>query len=152
VSQTQFTPVESGPLDAILETALYVKDLAAAEHFYASVLGLAKIFSVPHRQLVFRVGQSILLIFNPEHTTREQIIINGGAIPLHGARGAGHTAFRVQRDQLDLWRTRLRTGGVAIESELSWPNGAHSIYFRDPEGNSLEFATPDLWREMAGVI
>ena len=37
------------------------------------------------------------------------------------------------------------TKGVAIESEVSWPNGGHSIYIRDPAGNSLEFATPDIW-------
>ena len=26
-----------------------------------------------------------------------------------------------------------------------WPNGARSIYVRDPAGNSLEFAEPALW-------
>jgi len=129
----------------VLETALYVDNLQTAEHFYGNILGLPKIFTVPGRQLVFRCEESILLIFDPTHTERNQITINGGAIPLHGARGAGHMAFRVSKEQLNAWREHLRAKGVAIESEVSWPNGAHSIYFRDPAGNSLEFATPDIW-------
>src|SRR5678815_286572 len=128
----------------VLETSLYVDNLQAAERFYSDILGLQKIFSVPERQLVFRCEDSILLIFDPAHTERNQMTINGGAIPLHGTRGAGHMAFRVSKEQLNAWRDRLRAKGVAIESEINWPNGAHSIYFRDPAGNSLEFATPDI--------
>jgi len=129
----------------VLETTLYVDNLQTAEHFYGNILGLPKIFTVPGRQLVFRCEESILLIFDPTHTERNQMTINGGAIPLHGARGAGHMAFRVSKEQLNAWREHLRAKGVAIESEVSWPNGAHSIYFRDPAGNSIEFATPDIW-------
>jgi catechol 2,3-dioxygenase-like lactoylglutathione lyase family enzyme len=43
------------------------------------------------------------------------------------------------------WRERLEAHGVAIESVARWPRGGRSIYFRDPAGNSLELATPDLW-------
>src|SRR6267154_3247084 len=130
----------------VLETSLYVDNLQAAERFYGDILGLPKIFTVPGRQLVFRCEDSILLIFDPTHTERNQMTINGGAIPLHGARGAGHMAFQVSKEQLNAWREHLRAKVVAIESEVSWSNGAHSIYFRDLAGNSLEFATPDLWR------
>jgi hypothetical protein len=35
---------------------------------------------------------------------------------------------------------------VAIESEVSWPGGGRSLYVRDPAGNSLEFASADIWR------
>jgi len=129
----------------VLETSLYVNDLDKADQFYGNVLALPKIFSVPGRQLVFRCQDSILLIFKPEHTERERVVINGGAIPLHGAHGPGHMAFRVVRDELESWRAYFRQTGVAIESEVSWPNGAHSIYFRDPAGNSLELATPNMW-------
>src|SRR6267154_3376168 len=130
----------------VLDTALYVDNLQTAERFYGDILGLPKIFAVPGRQLVFRCEDSILLIFDPTHTERNQMTINGGAIPLHGTRGAGHMAFRVSKEQLNAWREHLRAKAVAIESEVSWPNGAHSIYFRDPAGNSLEFATPDIWK------
>jgi catechol 2,3-dioxygenase-like lactoylglutathione lyase family enzyme len=144
-TRTGGTPGFSG----ILETALYVDDLEKAENFYRHVLGLEKIFSVPGRQLVFRCQESILLIFNPGHTERERTVINGGTIPLHGARGAGHAAFRVAKSDLESWRKYFREVAVLVESEVSWPNGAHSIYFRDPAGNSLELATPDMWTTWA---
>ena len=136
------TPALSG----ILETAVYVDNLESAERFYGGVLGLTKIFTVPGRQLVFRLQEGILLVFDAHQTQREQVVINGGAIPLHGAFGAGHVAFRVDKSELETWRSHFRATGVAIESEVPWPNGAHSIYFRDPAGNSLELATPDMWR------
>lgn len=132
--------------EGVLETALYVDDLENAEQFYGGILGLPKIYSVPGRQLVFRCGEGVLLIFDPKQTERDPIMINGGKIPLHGTRGAGHMAFRVTNERLMAWRDCLRANHVAIESEVMWPNGAHSIYFRDPAGNSLEFATPDIWR------
>ena len=136
------TPALSG----IFETALYVDNLESAERFYGGVLGLTKIFTVPGRQLVFRLQEGILLVFDAHQTQREQVVINGGAIPLHGALGAGHMAFRVDKSELETWRSHFRATGVAIESEVAWPNGAHSIYFRDPAGNSLELATPDMWK------
>jgi catechol 2,3-dioxygenase-like lactoylglutathione lyase family enzyme len=142
-------PNNKGPaltaLSGVLETALYAHDLEAAERFYRGVLGLAKILSVPNRHLAFRCQESVLLIFNPQNTERERVMINGRPIPLHGSRGEGHMAFRVGKSELDAWRQHFRSTGVPIESEVSWPNGAHSIYFRDPAGNSLELATPDMW-------
>ena len=48
----------------------------------------------------------------------------------------------------DVWMEaagRLEEAGVAIEADFRWPNGARSIYFRDPAGNSLEIAEPKLW-------
>jgi len=132
----------------VLETALYVDDLDVAESFYGDVLGLTKISSVPGRMLAFRCQESVLLLFDPQSTRRERVVVNGGAIPLHGARGAGHMAFRVAKSELEALRQYFRAAGVVVESEVSWPNGAHSIYFRDPAGNSLELATPDMWTKM----
>jgi catechol 2,3-dioxygenase-like lactoylglutathione lyase family enzyme len=140
-SERSGAPVFNG----VLETSLYVDNLEKAEQFYGRILGLPKIFSVPGRQLVFRCGAGVLLIFDPKQTQGEQMTVNGGAIPLHGTQGAGHMALRIAKEQLGACREHLRSNSVAIESEISWPNGAHSIYFRDPAGNSLEFATPDIW-------
>lgn len=135
-------------LSEVLETALYVDDLDRAERFYGGILGLTKIFSVPGRQLVFRCGSAVLLIFDPKRTEGEQMMINGGKIPLHGAHGAGHLAFRATKEKLNAWREQLSVKGVVIESEITWPNGAQSIYFRDPAGNSLEFVTPEIWNSV----
>ena len=48
--------------DGILEAALYVDDLDAAERFYGEVLALEKIQRVADRHVFFRVGPSVLLL------------------------------------------------------------------------------------------
>ncbi|MFG3768367.1 VOC family protein, partial [Klebsiella pneumoniae] len=48
---------------AILESALYVTDLEAAETFYADILGLEQIGKVAGRHVFFRCGQGVLLLF-----------------------------------------------------------------------------------------
>lgn len=138
-------PVVAMPIQGVLETCLYVPDLDAAEPFYADLLGLELIAHAPGRHLFFRCGEGVLLLFNPEHTRAEQTTVGGALIPLHGAEGAGHVAFRVNESALPAWRERLQQAGVAIESEVIWPGGGHSLYLRDPAGNSIELATPALW-------
>lgn len=130
--------------DAILETALYATDLAAAEGFYGGFLGLPVIAWVPGRHVFFRVGAGVLLVFNPDVT--EKPAANPALpVPAHGARGPGHVCFASGRAELAEWRVRLQAAGVAIEAEFDWPNGARSLYVRDPAGNSVEFAEPRLW-------
>lgn len=130
---------------AVLETALYCDDLEDAEAFYVEVLGMAPLAREPGRHVFFRCGEGMLLLFNPDVTEDERAPDSGEPVPVHGARGPGHMAFRADRDELERWKERLESKGVPIERETDWPNGARSIYFRDPAGNSLEFATPDLW-------
>ncbi len=60
-------------------------------------------------------------------------------------------AFRVAEEELAPWRSHLHATGVNIESEVTWPNGARSVYFRDPAGNSLELATPNMWQFEKGT-
>ena len=132
------------PPSQVLETALYTDDLDAAEAFYGGVLGLETITRAGNRHVFYRCGPGVLLIFNPEET---EIHYKEGQLPVppHGARGPGHLCFRAEAAELDEWRTRLEAAGVAIESDMEWPQGGRSIYFRDPSGNSLEFAEARIW-------
>ena len=129
---------------AILETAVYASDLAAAEAFYGGLLGLPMLDRVEGRHVFFRVGPGVLLIFNPDAT---EVPSGNPAVPLpaHGARGPGHVCFSASRDEIAGWRTQFQNAGVAVEAEFDWPNGARSLYVRDPGGNSVEFAEPRLW-------
>ncbi len=132
-------------LQAILEAALYGDDLDAAEQFYTEVCGLEVISRDPVRQVFFRCGPTVVLFFDPAHTADSVRHVAGAAIPTHGTRGPGHLCFRVAADTRDHWRKHLEQHGVTVESEVDWPGGGWSIYFRDPAGNSLEFATARLW-------
>lgn len=124
----------------ILETCLYVDDLDRAEEFYSGVLGLELESKVAGRHVFFRCGQAMFLLFNPNATRQAT-----GDVPTHGAQGPGHVAFGTSQDELPAWRAQLEAHGVAIETDLTWPSGAHSLYFRDPAGNSVELATPSVW-------
>ena len=124
----------------VLESCLYADDLATARIFYTKVLGLKVHSQVPGRHLFFRCGDGMFLLFNPHATSQST-----GSIPTHGAHGPGHIAFAVQKADLPAWRERLLQNDVAIEAEITWPSGGCSIYFRDPAGNSVEFATPQTW-------
>lgn len=126
----------------VLETALYAPDLDAAEAFYGPVLGFEKIMRDGNRHIFYRCGSGVLLIFNPAETS-----VPGGPLPIpaHGTTGPGHVCFRAEPGEIDTWRERLMEHGIEIESDFEWPQGGHSIYFRDPAGNSLEFAEPRIW-------
>ncbi|WP_163265018.1 VOC family protein [Chelativorans alearense] len=130
---------------AILEAALYVSDLREAERFYGEVLGLERIAKAEGRHVFFRCGNAVVLLFNPDAT---EVPPAPGArlpVPPHGARGEGHLCFAAGAEEIEAWRERLEAAGIAVEADFEWPNGGRSIYFRDPFGNSLEFAEPRIW-------
>lgn len=131
-------------LEGMLETALYARDLDQAEAFYEDVLGLEKIARAGNRHVFFRCGPGVLLIFNPDETVKLPAP-EALQVPPHGTTGQGHACFRVSGRNIDAMAARLTAAGVAIESEVRWPNGGRSIYFRDPDGNSLECADPKIW-------
>jgi catechol 2,3-dioxygenase-like lactoylglutathione lyase family enzyme len=128
----------------VLETILYAKDLAAAQAFYRDVLGLEPFSIAPGRHLFYRFSDHMLLIFNPDATSRPRAP-DDLPIPPHGSHGPGHVCFRATARELDAWRRRLEDKGVKVEADFEWPKGGRSIYFRDPAGNSLEFAEPRIW-------
>jgi len=127
-----------------LETALYAADLDAAEAFYGATLGLAKVIRAGDRHVFFRLDGAMLLVFNPAETAHPPAP-DALPVPPHGAHGPGHVAFAATLAEIDALRARLDAAGVAIEADFTWPNGARSLYVRDPAGNSVEFAEPRLW-------
>lgn len=132
------------PLSGVLEAALYVEDLDAAEGFYGGILGLERILRVDGRHVFFRAGASIVLCFIPEATRRppaEEAL----PVPPHGAKGPGHLCFASPPETMDALRAHLEAAGIAIEADFHWPHGPRSLYVRDPAGNSVEFADPALW-------
>lgn len=132
------------PPAAILEAALYAGDLDAAEDFYHGLLGMEVIQRIGTRHVFFRCGDAVLLVFNPEETMKPPA---NPALPVppHGARGPGHICFAMTRSGISQMRSRLTAAGLPVEAEFDWPHGPRSLYLRDPAGNSVEFAEPQLW-------
>lgn len=131
-------------LNGVLETGLYVDDLAKARAFYEDVMGLRAMF-MDDRLAAYPVGpRSVLLLFQ-KGLTDQPLDTPGGTIPPHGGGGQLHYAFAISADQEKAWLTRLADHDIAVESTVSWRKGARSIYFRDPDGHLVELATPGLW-------
>ncbi len=129
----------------ILESALYVDDLNAAEAFYGGLLGLEKIDRIGNRHVFYHCGDGVLLLFNPAETVKPAS--NPALpVPVHGSHGDGHVCFAASAAELDAIRRDLEAAGLTIEADFRWPgSNARSIYVRDPAGNSIEFAEPRLW-------
>jgi catechol 2,3-dioxygenase-like lactoylglutathione lyase family enzyme len=123
---------------SVLETGLYARDLDAAERFYHGVLGLEVLLREEGRHVFFRCGTGTVLVFKPGATQMSD------TVP-HGSVGAGHVAFAVDTDQLMAWRRHFPAHGIEVEHIERWGEGKRSLYVRDPAGNSVELATPNLW-------
>ncbi len=130
---------------AILESALYVTDLDAAEEFYGTVMGLEPIAKVPGRHVFFRCGAGVLLLFSAEATRQPPAPDARLPVPPHGTNGQGHLCFSATADEIERWKAHLEANGIGVEADFKWPKGGRSIYFRDPSGNSLECAEPEIW-------
>lgn len=134
------------PVLGTLESALYAGDLDAATAFWRDVMGLRPFQAVPGRHVFFRVADGqVLLVFNADATEKPPRPDARLPVPPHGARGPGHFCLAVAPERLDDWRAHLAAHGVAVEADFRWPNGARSLYVRDPAGNSIELADPAIW-------
>ncbi|MDA4845194.1 VOC family protein [Hoeflea poritis] len=128
----------------VLETALYARDLDAAERFYGEFLGLEKVTRMGDRHVFFRCGRGMVLIFNPDESIKPPQN-PAMPVPVHGAIGEGHLCFGATDKELEAIEKTLVSANVEIEADFRWPGGGRSIYVRDPAGNSIEFAEPRIW-------
>jgi catechol 2,3-dioxygenase-like lactoylglutathione lyase family enzyme len=131
-------------LNGVLETSLYVDDLARSAAFYRGLFDL-EVLTADERLCALSVaGRQVLLLFRKGMSAAPSVL-PGGTIPGHDGDGRLHLAFAVAAADLPAWEERLRQLGVAIESTVTWPRGGRSIYFRDPDGHLVELATPGVW-------
>ncbi len=100
--------------EGILETVLYAGDLQAIENFYREILEMEPFAKQAGRQLFYRCGNQVLLIFDPD-TTRQPPKPGALPVPPHGATGEGHVCFRASAPDIEAWRQRLIENGVEIE-------------------------------------
>jgi catechol 2,3-dioxygenase-like lactoylglutathione lyase family enzyme len=132
----------------LLETALYLDDVGQGVRFYQDLFGFPLLSGSTQRDTIFAAleapGHAVLLFFK-KGANAQPIDTGGGMIPPHGGEGRLHLAFSISTSSYESWKTQLTARNIKIESEVQWPKGGRSLYFRDPERNLVELATPGLW-------
>ena len=129
------------------DVARYVADIERTAGFYRRMFGFPTLLESDRLIALDVSGRSVLLLF-PEGGTNEPFPVPGGTglIPPHGGSPGGyHFAFAIAAEDMEAWQGRLESEGVAVESIVTWPGGAKSLYFRDPDGNLAELITPGFW-------
>jgi catechol 2,3-dioxygenase-like lactoylglutathione lyase family enzyme len=139
-----YNPRTMPTISGILETALYVADVARAAAFYESLFGFARMTD-DSRFCALRVPSNQVLLLFKQGASTHPMPTSGGIIPPHDGHGQLHLAFSCSVAELPEWESRLLAMNVPIESRVHWDRGGTSIYFRDPDDNLVEIATPGVW-------
>jgi catechol 2,3-dioxygenase-like lactoylglutathione lyase family enzyme len=134
-------------IDRVLEIALYVEDMGRAVEFYRRVFRFAVLAksAQPDRLTALDVGKTQVLLLSKKGASVEAVATPGGKIPPCDGGGNSHLAFPIETNELKDWEEWLAENHVVIESTVRWDRGGQSLYFRDPDGNLLELATPGVW-------
>jgi catechol 2,3-dioxygenase-like lactoylglutathione lyase family enzyme len=128
----------------VLETSLYVDDVARSIDFYQSLFGFEKLVADDRFCALNVRGEQVLLLFR-KRATLEPMIMPGGILPPHDGDGQTHLAFTIAAEDEAEWAQLLANANVPIESRVTWPRGGFSLYFRDPDGHLLELVSPGCW-------
>lgn len=124
--------------DGILESSLYVSDLARSRCFYEEIFGFRIIVDFGERGCAIEAGpKQVLLLFKKGASRAIQ--------SPHDGDGELHIAFAIPPTQLDEWEAWLQTKKIPVEEKRQWELGGWSLYFRDPDRHLIEVATPGVW-------
>ena len=108
----------------LLHIALLTRDLKRTEQFYTEILNLQVAFRVPPNMVFLRTpGSKDLVNFVG---TKQRISPN---------RALQHFGFKITRAGLSRLEKRLKERKVEIDGR----RGKTAIYFRDPNGYSIEY-------------
>jgi catechol 2,3-dioxygenase-like lactoylglutathione lyase family enzyme len=124
--------------DGILESSLYVADVARSAQFYERIFGFRVISDFGGRGCAIQAGnRQVLLLFKK----RGSIAIQSP----HDGDGELHLAFAIRAEDLARWEAWLAENEISVEEKRKWDLGGCSIYFRDPDRHLIEIATPGVW-------
>lgn len=129
----------------LLESSLYVDDVARSADFYRKLFGFEILIQDQRFCAMSVAGKQVLLLFRKGSSTNV-MVIPGGNIPPHDGSGQTHFAFSIPAAELSAWEANLARNNVPIESRVQWERGGQSLYFRDPDGNLAELVTPGCWQ------
>jgi len=124
--------------DGILESALYVSDIARSVRFYQETFGFSVISDFGPRGCAMHAGPHQVLLLFKKGASRE-------ITSPHDGDGELHLAFAISAAELANWESWLARKGIHVEEKRAWELGGTSLYFRDPDRHLLELATPGVW-------
>ena len=110
--------------------ALFVRDMAACEHFYVELLGMAEEWRPDENNVYLSSGGDNLALHQADlQQTRDE-----------SAQRLDHIGFFLETaDAVDDWFAWLRENDVRMRTEpRTHRDGARSFYCRDPEGNVVQ--------------
>lgn len=125
--------------EGILESSLYVSDLARSSQFYKKIFGFRIIGDFSGRGCALEAGDRQVLLLFKKGASRDM------QTP-HDGEGELHLAFAIRAETLADWEAWLGENGIAVEERRAWELGGHSLYFRDPDRHLIEIATPGVWQ------
>lgn len=124
--------------EGILESSLYVDDVARSARFYEKIFGFRVISDFGGRGCAMEAGtRQVLLLFMKSGSRAMQTP--------HYGDGELHVAFAIRPGELAAWEDWLAENGIIVEEKRAWDLGGQSIYFRDPDRHLIEIATPGVW-------
>lgn len=124
--------------EGILESSLYVSDVAGSARFYETIFGFRVISDFGERGCAMKAGnRQVLLLFKKGGS-------RAGSTP-HDGDGELHVAFAIPTAELANWEAWLAENGIAVEEKRTWELGGTSLYFRDLDRHLIEVATPGVW-------
>jgi catechol 2,3-dioxygenase-like lactoylglutathione lyase family enzyme len=124
--------------EGILESSLYVDDVANSARFYERIFGFRIISDFGARGCAMQAGnRQVLLLFKKGASRQIQ--------SPHDGDGELHVAFAIPLSELANWEVWLDENRIAMEEKRTWDFGGESIYFRDPDRHLIEIATPGVW-------
>ena len=122
----------------ILESSLYVSDVANSAQFYEKIFGFQVINDFGERGCAMQAGPHQVLLLFKKGGSR-------GMLSPHDGDGELHLAFAIAAAELATWEAWLSENGIAVEEKRTWVLGGSSFYFRDPDRHLIEVATPGVW-------
>ena len=129
----------------IAEVGLRVKDLSRMAAFYQEVLGLELVRAYP-KQVFLKAGELNSPLGRGGHP--QLLVLFDRQVPLDiNLTTVDHLAFEIVLEQYEPERTRLQAMGFELvervwSGEYAWLR-ARSLFFDDPEGNTIELIAHD---------
>ena len=123
------------PVNGVSELVLEVEDLAAAEQFYAGVLGFPVVERWPDREAIWVMAGE-----------RTRIGLWRPQVGLAGGRGGRHVhyAMKIAEADFDDAVAELRGRGADVEEMRFGDSHGRAAYVTDPDGNVVELWTWDV--------